>query len=191
MKIQKQSNKSKKRIIITIIIAIIVIGVLYGGTAKAMSWWPFKVQTTQNVAAETNDSKTDGKTNSPSKPSEKPVDTPKTPSKDGEYSEEPTKEEKGAALRITSLNQSGGNVTVVAAVNGATAGGRCIVYFTSDPEGSAVSKYMTTTKNDSEIACSISIDELEFSYLGTWNARVVYTTPSNTKVQSTGSLEIR
>ena len=178
----KNKKISKKKILwlsVPIILTLLLLGI-FG--AYSFSLWPF---TNKNNPPHEEPS-----------PTQQPITTPK-PNKDNDqkgqdYVDEPDNSVQGdASLTITRLTQSNGEVVIESDATNVSAGGRCIVYLTANIEGSSVSEYMATSSHGSTTTCSVSIDELKFTYLGRWAARIVYTTPDNKKVEATGHIEIR
>lgn len=178
MKIKKQTNKKRILTILGIVLLILALLASYSFIAYKKSLWPFaqhlnsdETQTPngrldENVAGQNSDDKAKGPTTAV----------------------EPTEPVGGdAKLTITQLVQTDNRVLVKASLENVSAGGRCIAYFES--EGGAVSKYMTLA--DGDTVCSLDVSALEFSYLGKWSVRVVYSTTDDKKLESTGEVIIK
>lgn len=104
--------------------------------------------------------------------------------------EEPTELVGGnARLTITQLAQQDDRVTLHASLENVANGGRCIAYFNSD--GGAIAKYAVVSSSGDTLSCSLEMSALEFSYLGKWSIRVVYSTLDNKKLEATGELVVR
>lgn len=181
MKISKNHHKKTPlKLIVLALAAIVLCGV--GGYAYYLS----------AKSASDTDQTTQTDTKDPQDSTTTPDHTdPATPAKgEDEFEEEPTETVKDAGLTIKTLSQANGMVSARATAQNVDKGGRCIVYFSSEA-GTPVSKYMTIANISDGVTCSIDVNELEFSYLGKWTARIVYTTPSDKKVEATGSLTIK
>ncbi len=178
MKIKKQTNKKRILTILGIALLMLVLLVSLSFVAYKKSFWPFAQPSNsdearmpngkldENVAGQNTDDKAKG-----------PV-----------TAEEPAEPVGGdAKLTITKLVQTDNRVLVKASLENVSTGGRCIAYF--DSEGGAVSKYMALS--DGDTVCSLDVSALEFSYLGTWSVRVVYSTADNKKLESTGEVIIK
>ncbi len=101
------------------------------------------------------------------------TDTPPPPSTD-------VPPAAGLAVAVTKLEQANGNVTIVGSVTGQGAGdGTCVANFTT-PQDRPVVKQAAATVKDGVVTCGpIVIDEVEFSYLGDWQAKLTFYTPQN------------
>ncbi len=73
-----------------------------------------------------------------------------------------------SSIKIASVNQSGGQVTVNAEITGDN-GGKCVFSFTT-PDDKPVIKEIVASDNK----CNISIPEVEFTKIGDWNLAVTY-----------------
>lgn len=183
MKIKQKSNKKKLIIVLALLIASIG---AYTAIAFSTNLWPFH-EKQELVDTTTNDTPSP-KPKNPSSTNDDAVDQDddkKTP-----YEEEPKEQAPNSTITVTDLKQTNGSVTVSASATN-TQNGRCIAYFTADVEGYSISEYMKVTNTNNGISCSVSINELKFTYLGKWNVRVVYTTSQNTKVETTGVITIQ
>lgn len=81
---------------------------------------------------------------------------------------------------ITKLEQVGGNVVIGGTVTGSTAG-TCTAKFTT-PEDKPVIKQFAAKPSGDHLACGpVSIDEAEFTYLGTWKATLSFYDPVTKK----------
>jgi len=176
---QIETKKSQKKMITT---ASIIVILLLGAIALAfqMSYWPFNNrdstlspeltanQDNSNVAGQSEQVKDKG-----------PV-----------RADEPTEQVGGdARLTINKLTQEEDQILLKASLENVADSGRCIAYFTSD--GGSIAKYATVSTDNENLVCSLEANALEFTYLGTWSVRVVYTTPDEKKIESMGEVVIK
>jgi type II secretory pathway pseudopilin PulG len=73
-------------------------------------------------------------------------------------------------VTISDFSQSGGVVNASASITGTTTSGTCVFTFTN-PEDKPVTR-QTASSGSSPQACSTSINEVEFSKLGSWTLTV-------------------
>ena len=73
-----------------------------------------------------------------------------------------------SSIKIVSVNQTGGQITVDAETSG-DSGGKCVFSFTT-PDDKPVVKEVVVSGNK----CNTSIPEVEFTKLGTWNLTATY-----------------
>lgn len=165
-------------IIVTSIIALLLIAVV--GTTYSMSYWPFS-QSTSSEEVITTDEREGSDT-----AGQDTEDETKGPI----FTDEPTETAGGGAtLTITQLTQVDSQILLRAQLENVADGGRCIAYFSSN--GGEVAKYTNVSNTNGELMCSLDANALEFNYLGEWSVRLVYTTPDNKKVETTGDIAIQ
>lgn len=178
MKTQKHSKSStkKSRTVIWIITTILVLCLVGVG---AYAFFSNQHQTSNNDHPDVDIPDTD----SPSDPDD---------GKDRNIEEEPdeTITDPQASLRIADLSQSNQLVHITVVGEHLPADGRCIVYFSSNAE-QIVSKYLDVTSKNGGVECSLDINEVEFSYLGEWKARVTYTTADDKIIETKGNITIK
>lgn len=154
--------KHKKLVIICLVVIIlIIVGIFF--VYKKQSTNKDK-DTAQITSAKTNvmDQDNDTQVDQPSSSEAKTNNSVSTNTSD----QIPTT--TTSSIKIVSVNQSGGQITVDAETSG-DSGGKCVFSFTT-PDDKPVVKEVVVSGNK----CNTSIPEVEFTKLGTWNLTATY-----------------
>lgn len=186
----KQQDRRKKIITTTVAAAAVIL--LAGGVYYYLVTVPGQKDGnsstgTDTPAKHTDTSKTAETKNSAALESPQPSATEDKPQT---VANEPSERAIGSSLTITTLSQENTIIKIKVAVTNTDKGGRCIAYFTSK-NNDAVSTYLQVQVDGSGVICTGELPATNFSYVGTWTARIAYTTPDSKLVESSKSLEIR
>jgi hypothetical protein len=159
---QKSKNLSPKLVALAIGLLLVILGVAY-------LWY----QASNKPQTETQQTPSDtAGNNGPTKQDIANGDNPVTSTPQN------VPQQTGITVGITKLEQSNGSVVIAGAVTG-DEGGKCVATF-STPEDRPVIKEVAATKNGGQTVCGpITINEVEFSYLGNWQAKLTYYTSDN------------
>jgi hypothetical protein len=160
----RKNTKTSKSKISPLAIAAVVFALLVA--TAGIFWWSWRPKqnntTTDNPASTTAPTKEET--------ANKPAPTT-IPSSDVPVS-------TALAVNITKLEQANGSVVISGAVTGATAG-TCVAEFTT-PQDKPVIKQVAAVNDSTNTTCGpITIDEVEFSYLGDWSAKMTFYTTNN------------
>lgn len=166
MKIKKDSNKTKRVIIITLA-ALVVLSISLVAVAYQKKLWPFQVTPVDT------DSRQDTVNESPKNNNPIKKEDSKSSINEGMNSDQiPVAEDFSAT--ITQLDQTGDTVNFAAKINNSPSPGTCVVTF-SNPNDRPVTRQFDSTVKDSVSVCGpLAIPSLEFSYLGEWNVSLRY-----------------
>lgn len=186
----KQQDRRKK-IIATTLAAVSVI-LLAGGMYYYLITIPGQKDSNSNTGTETPTGQADTlkaveRKDTTALESPQPVTTEDKPQN---VANEPSERTTDSSLTITTLSQENNTIKVKAVVTNASKDGRCIAYFSSK-NNDAVSTYLQVQADESGATCTGELPATNFSYVGTWTARIAYTTPDSKLVESSKSLEIR
>lgn len=172
-------NENRRKVIITCTLLVLLFLFIFTGLTYAKSWWPFNdVDSTAVIELVKEDN-----SNVAGQGYQNNV-------KGDQIAEEPTETVGGdATLTITQLEQVDNSILLRASLKGVAEGGRCIAYFSS--AGGDIAKYATLTNDNGSLTCLLDSSAFDFSYLGEWTVRLVYSTPDNKKIETTGDIIIR
>lgn len=156
----KKSNGNKIIIVILVVLVLVGIGVYlcYKNNQK---------NNNTKDGAQTSSAKTDIM----EQDENTPVDPPNPNKPTGTVSDTTSDQvptSTTATVQITSFNQADGRIKASAETSG-DSGGKCVFSFTT-PDDKPVVKEATSVNNK----CEVSIPEVEFSKIGTWNLNVTY-----------------
>jgi hypothetical protein len=92
-------------------------------------------------------------------------------------------------VTITKLEQANGSVVISGSVTGATAG-TCVAEFTTAEDKPVIKEIKATASGTSATCGPITIDEVEFSYLGDWSAKLTFYTADQSHQASSAAKTI-
>lgn len=173
-----------RRKVLPIILAVLVLSILAGGT------YLYVHHRNNQAAVQKQKAQDEAQTNSAKKSVGSKVSTSKTGSASG--NSDKTSDQIPTSTNLTAtislFSQADHMVNAAATINTSQAG-TCVISFTTDGS-KPVSKTVDSTNTGNSQQCSVSINEVEFDKLGTWNLSIIFYTSDNTKVEASREVTI-
>lgn len=154
-------NKRRRLIYLLLVLAIaVLVGLFY----------MFYINKTDDTVDPNSTDPTIETTKTKSKNSELPLDSDDIP-RDATSDQIPSNPQ--LSVSISNFSQANGEVKAEALINGSSGDGTCVFNF-STPEGKPVVKELASSTTGNEQLCSLTLTEVEFDKIGTWELTVTF-----------------